>query len=538
MCLFQEAHCKAQESTEGENNFLEFYSKNKDHLDQEAPFASTVENFAQYHEALVNVIMKFEKSKSFEDEFPVEGKTTSIQKELLIVKYFNFLLNEVTAKSKEGICFYGGWPSRILNNKCQSPWKNNDDEELKRLGSTYDSRFFCGGKNLFRCNPLLFGPGKDSKGFCVKFENAADISDLCYDKSVDQIQNIYKSFKENPEFRKNYLATVAAMKNFCASWSTYPACKVLTLQENEIAFYTCSQLEKGDILSNAPIASLAKSVGSVTKKVLEKSPATPAQPEIKKRAIAQESEIQIEPPAKLTSVTNVQVCTHYKDFLSHGVPEIALKQAITYYSKNKSTFSNNRYISIADYSQNSRTKRFHLLDLDTGTVTSEKVSHGSGSADGVDYGDQDHDGMLDKCTNNGSKKNMTRPGFYKIEDFYESEKHTAKYIAEHPNEYHNEWPLLEGSNNGMKMIGLSSTNRDAFDSGVVMHEADYNEGGSAVMGRSWGCPAFVPGRGAPLMKKMKGESLFYAYAPVVCEKEMGKVLDDPKVKGWQTACEK
>jgi hypothetical protein len=55
------------------------------------------------------------------------------------------------------------------------------------------------------------------------------------------------------------------------------------------------------------------------------------------------------------------------------------------------------------------------------------------------------------------------------------------------------------------------------------------------MGRSYGCPAFAPKKGAPLMAKMQGGSLFYAYAPV-CSKEMKKVLDDPKVKSWKNSC--
>ena len=400
-CFLQEARCTSPEGNENESNFLEYYSQNKAFLDPEAPYGSNLENFAEYHDALLKVIDKFEKSRSYEDEFPIEGKTTNLRKELYIVKYFNFLINEVTAKNYEAICFYGGWPSRILNGKCQSPWKNSDDSELKKLGNTYDSSHFCGGRNLFRCNPLLFGPGEDSKGICVKFENAADISTICYDKSADQIEKIYKSFKENPEFRKNYLATVAAMKNFCTAWNSYPACRLLTLQEKEIATYNCSQLEKGDQLySKAPITSLTKAVEKVTTKISKQDPPVA----LKHRTIAQERP----DPAPLTKL-DVQACTHFKDFLKQGVPEIALKQALTYYNKNKSLFTNDHYISIADYSQNSVNKRFYLLDLSTGTVNRQKVSHGSGSVNGVSYGDEDHNGMLNRCSqNNGSKQNITK----------------------------------------------------------------------------------------------------------------------------------
>ena len=51
----------------------------------------------------------------------------------------------------------------------------------------------------------------------------------------------------------------------------------------------------------------------------------------------------------------------------------------------------------------------------------------------------------------------------------------------------------------MRLIGLSpGVNSSAFSDGYVMHEAKYNAGGNAIMGRSNGCPAFVPGHGAPL----------------------------------------
>ena len=505
---------------ENENNFLEFYSKNKDFLDPNSPFANTLENFAEYHDALLSVIEKFEKSKSYEDAFPVEGKMTLLQRKSDIIQAFNFFLTEAVAKNKESICFFGGWPSRTLGGYCQSPWKNSDDKELMGLGSTYDSNHYCGGANLFRCNPLLFGPGEDSKGTCIEFKKVSEISSKCYDKSRDQVGKLYKAFNENPEYRKNYLATVSAMKNFCSSWKDYPACKVLLLKEKEITDSKCLQQFNIDQEKSAsPINNLAKQVVQVTSKVVDKPLPTPAIPYARKPAD------EISP--KIASQGKLQICTYFNDFIKQGVPELALKQALNYYAKNKSMFSNDKYISIADYSQNSANKRFFMLDLTTGNVTKEKVSHGSGAVDGIDYGDQNHDGNLDRCTqSDGSKKNMTRPGFYKVDDYYTSVGHLQS------------WPSLDyEQNNGMRLFGLSKTNGDALGKGVVMHEAYYNQDGNAVMGRSYGCPAFVPGRGAPLMKKIKGGSLFYAYAPV-CSNEMNIVLKDPKVSDWQNTCTK
>lgn len=208
-------------------------------------------------------------------------------------------------------------------------------------------------------------------------------------------------------------------------------------------------------------------------------------------------------------------CAMYRKFLAGGVPKAPLKQALLFYQSNKAKFErNDRYISIADYSQRSSKDRFYLLDLHTGQVTATQVSHGGG--DGV--GDPDHDGYLDRCAHpGGGRRNMTRVGFFRMSEFYQSQK---------------DWPRVSGRNNGLRMEGLSPSNRNALSEAVVMHEAHYRSG--AVMGRSWGCPAFVPGKGGPIMSEIAGGSMFYGYAPV-CAGDMRQVLN--QVLGWETLCE-
>jgi hypothetical protein len=208
-------------------------------------------------------------------------------------------------------------------------------------------------------------------------------------------------------------------------------------------------------------------------------------------------------------------CDLYDKFRSNGVPQAPLKQAMSFYFRNKTKFARNeRYISIADYSQHSSRNRFYLLDMQTGQTIATQVSHGGGDG----RGDPNHDGYLDRCTHpNGSRKNMTRAGFFRMSGFYKSSK---------------DWPAVSGRNNGLRMEGLSTPNRNALSDAVVMHEAHYNRSG-AVMGRSWGCPAFVPGKGASVMRKISGGSLFYSYTPA-CANDMRQVLE--QVPGWQNYC--
>ena len=98
------------------------------------------------------------------------------------------------------------------------------------------------------------------------------------------------------------------------------------------------------------------------------------------------------------------------------------------------------------------------------------------------------------------------------------------------------WPDLDvraaGRRNGLRLRGLSASNQEAMERGVVMHEAFYNEG--EVMGRSYGCPAFRPGEGSPVLEQIADGGLFYGYAPV-CEAQMEAPL--AQVKGWESICE-
>ena len=234
---------------------------------------------------------------------------------------------------------------------------------------------------------------------------------------------------------------------------------------------------------------------------------------------------------------NSNLCRHYRKFKSSGVPEKALKQALYFHDKNSSKFGSSRYISIADYSASSSRKRFYILDLQTGRVQKERVSHGSGSRGTGRYrtnskgrrveikdmvGDRNHDGMLDRChhgSNHGDRKNMTRGGFFKTKNYYKSGS---------------SWPSLTPSgHNGMRMEGLSpNVNGEALGSGVVMHAADYNSN-SGNMGRSYGCPAFTESVGKDVMSKIVGGSLFYSYVPQ-CGTLQGRV--DRQVSGWQGMC--
>jgi hypothetical protein len=213
------------------------------------------------------------------------------------------------------------------------------------------------------------------------------------------------------------------------------------------------------------------------------------------------------------------LCRAFDAFKGKGVPEKPLRQALMFLEKNKAKFKDQRYLSIADYSQSSTKKRFYLLDLKTFGVLREKVSHGGGRKNS---GDPNHDGMLNACGGSGSER--TRGGFFTVGDYYFSQKGRYK------------WPMLtrKPPRNGMKLVGLTpGVNTSVYNDGYVMHEAKYNSNGGAVMGRSDGCPAFVPGKGAPILAKLRGGSLQYHYTPM-CKDHQSRALR--QVSGWESFC--
>lgn len=245
------------------------------------------------------------------------------------------------------------------------------------------------------------------------------------------------------------------------------------------------------------------------------------------------------PTQAVPVATGSGVCRHYSKWVAAGVPKAPLQQMLKYYERNQNKFRNQRYLSFADYSQSSSKKRFYLFDMNTGAVTREHVSHGSGYRARNNNGDPNHDGMIDRCSHSdGTRTNMTRVGFFQTANFYFSTSHDRSKKGRKG------WPNLSTNKssarvNGLRMVGLSETNKEALSNGVVMHEAFYNQdamNGMGVMGRSYGCPAFLPGRGAQVMDKIAGGSLFYGYSGDRCSREMNR---GPlaQVSGWAKMCE-
>lgn len=117
-------------------------------------------------------------------------------------------------------------------------------------------------------------------------------------------------------------------------------------------------------------------------------------------------------------------------------------------------------IAIADYGRASREKRFHLVDLASGSTTSMLVAHGRGS-------DPAHSGWLQQFSNADGSYASCAGAFVT----------GAEYVGKH--------------GRSMRLDGLDPSNSNALERAIVIHTAPYVTSAMArdmgKIGRSQGC---------------------------------------------------
>ena len=138
---------------------------------------------------------------------------------------------------------------------------------------------------------------------------------------------------------------------------------------------------------------------------------------------------------------------------------------------------------IADFSVHSALPRFHFANLESGTVTSWRVAHGTGS-------DPEHDGYL-KWFSNVVGSNATARGAYISWEWY-----TGKYGT------------------SVRLGSLDPENSNTFDRAIVMHSADYCSQAHVDrwgrLGRSNGCFAMAHDDFLVALSQLSGGRLLYA----------------------------
>ena len=140
-------------------------------------------------------------------------------------------------------------------------------------------------------------------------------------------------------------------------------------------------------------------------------------------------------------------------------------------------------IGVVDFSKPSSDPRFHVVDLQNGTVDSYRVAHGRGS-------DPDHSGFVERFSNDVGSY-ATSSGAYTTGDYYD-----GKYGL------------------SMKVRGLDWSNYNAEPRAIVIHNAWYAEDDMipihGKLGRSEGCFAMSRENQYKVMRKLAGGRMIYA----------------------------
>jgi hypothetical protein len=141
------------------------------------------------------------------------------------------------------------------------------------------------------------------------------------------------------------------------------------------------------------------------------------------------------------------------------------------------------FLGIADFSLPSRSPRFHLLNLNDGSVRSHWVAHGRGS-------DPGHTGWLERFSNE-PRSNATSAGAYRTD---------VSYLGAH--------------GHSMRLEGLDPTNSNAAARAIVVHGAWYVSeeiiGRCGMLGRSEGCFAIAHASLDEVLTRLGPGRLIYA----------------------------
>jgi hypothetical protein len=140
-------------------------------------------------------------------------------------------------------------------------------------------------------------------------------------------------------------------------------------------------------------------------------------------------------------------------------------------------------IGVVDFSQASSEPRFHVVDLQNGSVESYRVAHGRGS-------DPDHSGYVERFSNQ-FQSYATSNGTYVTGAYYD-----GKYGL------------------SLRVRGLDWSNNNAEARAIVIHNAWYAEDDMIPMhgklGRSEGCFAMSRENQYKVMSRLAGGRMIYA----------------------------
>jgi|GEM_PF-2526915 len=114
---------------------------------------------SKLHKEMTKILIQIEKKEKYESY----GKGSKFSYRSFLNDFTDIFVNECHANDRENMCLFGGWPSYRSGGSCKTPYGSVGRGAASDLGTqSYNSEVYCQNRGLFRCNPLIFGPGLSS----------------------------------------------------------------------------------------------------------------------------------------------------------------------------------------------------------------------------------------------------------------------------------------------------------------------------------------------------------------------------------------
>lgn len=160
-----------------------------------------------------------------------------------------------------------------------------------------------------------------------------------------------------------------------------------------------------------------------------------------------------------------------------------MARALASFSKHRASVQKTDLIAIADYARPSRERRFHIVDIASGAITSMLVAHGRGS-------DPAHSGWLQQFSNQDGSYASSAGAFVT----------GAEYVGKH--------------GRSMRLVGLDASNNNALDRAIVVHTAPYVSEAMVrdlgKLGRSQGCFTVTENDLGQVLSRLGGGRFLYS----------------------------
>lgn len=163
-----------------------------------------------------------------------------------------------------------------------------------------------------------------------------------------------------------------------------------------------------------------------------------------------------------------------------NLPELAFRQAFSYFDLHQTEIENKNWLSVIDFTLPSNTPRLFILNLNDGVTERFLVAHGEGS-------DPENTGLARRFSNiEGSL--MSSLGFYLVSEAY-----------------------FGSFGISARLDGLSPSNSRARDRNIVLHGFEGVDPEKEKQQMTQGCPAVEIKFAGELVQKLHGKSLLYSY---------------------------